>query len=151
MSPRLRKFLQIAKWTLLGLGAFCVLAVALVELAVNLLGYPQWIRRRVENALLADDKGLCIIGWLKGGPFSGFEAEDIIVDVHTPVGLVHVEVPSLELKLSVPALLTGEVRPARVVLRDTRASLHLNRYDALSLSFLNAQLRLNSHGTLQAA
>ena len=151
MSPRLRKFLQIAKWTLLGLGAFCVLAVVLIELAVNLLGYPHWIRRRVENTLLADDKGLCIIGWLKGGPFSGFEAEDIIVDVHTPVGLVHVEVPSLELKLSVPALLTGEVRPARVVLRDTRASLHLNRHDALSLSFLNAQLRLNSHGTLQAA
>ncbi len=150
MSPRLCKFLRIAKWTLLGLGTFCVLAVVVIELAVNFLGYPQWVRRRVENALLDNEQGLCIIGWLKGGPFSGFEAEDIIVDVHTPVGLVHVEVPSMELKLSIPALLACEIKPARLVLRDTQASLHLNRKDSLSLNFLNAQLRLNSHDTLQA-
>ena len=150
MSPRLRKFLRIAKWSLLGLGAFCVLAVVVSEVAVNFLGYPQWVRRRVENALLDNEQGLCIIGWLKGGPFSGFEAEDIIVDVHTPVGLVHVEIPSMELKLSIPALLACEVKPARLVLRDTKTSLHLNRKDSLSLNFLNAQLRLNSHDTLQA-
>lgn len=151
MSPRLGKFLKVAKRTLLGLGIFCVLAVLVAELTVNFLGYPQWVRRRVENAILPSEKGLCIIGWLKGGPFTGFEAEDIIVDVHTPVGLVHVEVPSLEIKLSVPALLALDVRPSRIVVRDTKASLNLNRHDALALNFLNAQLRLNSHDTLQAA
>ena len=151
MSPRLRKFLKVAKWSLLGTGIFCVLAVILIELAVNFLGYPKWVRQRVENAIIPDSQGLCIIGWLKGGPFTGFEAEDIIVDVHTPVGLVHVEIPSLEVKLSVPALLAFDAKPSHIVLRDTKASLHLNRHDALSLNFLNAQLRLNSHDTLQAA
>ncbi|MBP5300732.1 MAG: hypothetical protein J6Y80_04940 [Victivallales bacterium] len=148
---KLQHVFRFAKWTVLGIGIFVLLAVLVIELAVNFWGYPQWVRRRAEAALLPPEQGICIIGWLKGGPFTGFEAEDVIVDVQSPVGIVHVNIPSLELRLSIPALFKLQVRPTHLNIRDVLASLQLNRTDKLELTSLTGQLRLNTHDTLQAS
>lgn len=127
------------------------LALVALALVVNLWGYPAWARRRIENAILPPEEGLCIIGWLKGDPLTGFEIEDVILDRSTPVGLVHVEIPSMKLQLSAAQLFALQTKPTRLAVENAKVCLYQNRADAIHLHSLTGLLRVNSHDTLQGS
>ena len=148
-APPRRKIFRRLKWWVLGTFATLFLLAIFAELAVNLWGYPAWVRRKIEDAIAPQGEGFCIIGWLKGGLFTGFEAEDILLDYNTPVGLVHAEISSLELQLSLSQLFALEARPTRMSVQNAKVVLYQNRNDALEVHSINGMLRLNTHNTLQ--